>query len=71
MSTAEDPERPPAGRSSPDPRRPRLLIAGVVLGVVVFVIAFMLLVSQCGTDSETEIYGSAAGVATTATSAVQ
>jgi hypothetical protein len=53
MSTADDPEGPP----SADPKRSRRLIVGVALGAVVVVIAFMVLVSQCGTDNGSEIYG--------------
>jgi hypothetical protein len=65
MSTTDDPDRPPPddGRGTADPKRSRLLIAGVVLGAVVFVITFMVLVSQCGTSDESEIYGGAASPA--------
>jgi hypothetical protein len=56
MSTTDDPDQPP-DRPTVDPKRSRQLIAGVVLGAVVFVIGFMLLVSQCGTGDDDEIYG--------------
>jgi hypothetical protein len=70
MSTADDPDRPPPDqRSSVAPGRARMLIALTVLGAVVLVIAFMLLVSQCGTDEDNEVVG-AVGT-TTAVSAVQ
>jgi hypothetical protein len=86
MSTAEDPERPPPDRPPPyrapsdrpptgpggaAPRRNRLLIAGVVLGAVVLVIAFMLLVSQCGTGDDSEIYGATSVAGTAGVSVVQ
>ena len=67
MSTADDPERPP----SPDPKRSRRLIVGVVLGAVVVVIAFMLLVSQCGTGNDSEIYGAGVVPPSAVSSAVQ
>jgi hypothetical protein len=57
MSTTDDPDQPPHDRPTVDPKRSRQLIAGVVLGAVVFVIGFMLLVSQCGTGGDDEIYG--------------
>jgi hypothetical protein len=58
MSTADDPGRPPrSDRPSIDPKRTRLLIAAVVLGAVVLVIAFMVLVSQCGAENDSEIVG--------------
>ncbi len=58
MSTADDPDRPPPDdRSTAGQKRSRLLIAAVVLGAVILVIAFMVLVSQCGSGNDSEIYG--------------
>ena len=63
MSEAGDPPGPddPAGpreRPTMSAGRSRALIGGTVLGAALFVIAFMLLVSQCGTgDDGGEIYG--------------
>jgi hypothetical protein len=72
MSTADDPERPPsAGPPRPNPKRTRLLIAGVALAAVVLVITFMLLVSQCATDGDSEIYGSGGVAPSGDVSAVQ
>lgn len=45
-------EEPQLGR-----RRARAVIVGTVLGVTVLVIAFMLLVSRCGTGDGGEISG--------------
>lgn len=76
MSTAEDPDRPPPDQPPPDqrssvaPGRARMLIALTVLGAVVLVIGFMLLVSQCGTDEDSEVVGAAAAP-TAAVSGVQ
>jgi hypothetical protein len=68
-SGREDPDRPPEpprlGR-----HRGRAVIVGVVLGAAALVIAFMVLVSQCGTGDESEIYGRA-GNPTTATALVR
>lgn len=59
----DDPGRDEPGRPPERPilsgRRSRALIVGTVLGVAVFLIAFMLLVSQCGTGDDSEIYGRA------------
>jgi len=71
MSTTDDPDQPPPDRPTVDPKRGRLLIAGVVLGAVVFVIGFMLLVSQCGTGSDDEIYGGGAVAPPAGVSVVQ
>jgi hypothetical protein len=58
MSTAEDPERPPSPERTG--ARSRVAIAAAVLGAVVLVIAFMVLVSQCGSSDDTEITGARA-----------
>ena len=63
MSTAD---QPPPGRRDPEnrPARPtrspnqtRALIVGTVVGGIVLVVAFMLIVSQCGTGADGQIYG--------------
>jgi hypothetical protein len=63
MSTADqpppaprDPEHRPAG-SRRSPKQMRALIVGTVVGGIVLVVAFMLIVSQCGTGADGEIYG--------------
>jgi hypothetical protein len=63
MSTADEP--PPArrdaenrpGRPTRSPKQMRALIVGTILGGIVLVVAFMLIVSQCGTGADGEIYG--------------
>jgi hypothetical protein len=56
----DEPARPPE-RPTLSGRRSRALIVGTVLGVALFVIAFMLLVSRCGTgDDGGEVYGAPA-----------
>jgi hypothetical protein len=55
MSTADDPERPPSPERTG--ARSRLVIAAVALGVVALVITFMVLVSRCGADDDSQIYG--------------
>jgi hypothetical protein len=63
MSTADEP--PPARRDPDDrpvrptrsPKQMRTLIVGTIVGGIVLVVAFMLLVSQCGTGADGEIYG--------------
>jgi hypothetical protein len=55
MSTADEPDRPPSPERTG--ARSRIVIAAVALGVVVFVITFMVLVSQCGGDDDSQIYG--------------
>jgi hypothetical protein len=69
MSTADE---PPTGREGPEnrPGRPtrsvkqtRALLIGVLVGGIVLVVAFMLLVSQCGTGNDGGIYGSGPGPA--------
>jgi len=68
MTTADEPTPdqrepgPPPGEPARSGKRIRTLLIGVVVGGVLFVIAFMLLVSQCGTDDSGGIYG--AGPAT-------
>jgi hypothetical protein len=62
MSEAQRPagDQPgrPTGRPTPEGRRRgRLLIPGVVIAAIVIVFAIILLVSQCGTDEEGDIYG--------------
>jgi hypothetical protein len=48
----------PPARPSETPRpRSRALIVGAALAAFVLIFAFILLVSQCGTDDDSEIYG--------------
>jgi len=63
MSTAD---KPPPARRDPEnrpvrptrsPRQMRALLVGVLVGGIVLVVAFMLLVSQCGTSEAGGIYG--------------
>jgi hypothetical protein len=51
-----DPGRPSHGVSDSGRRRGRWLIPGVIVAVVAFLVAFMLLVSQCGGGSGS-VYG--------------
>jgi hypothetical protein len=53
---SRDPGRPSPGISDSGRKRGRWLIPGVIVAVVLFLVAFMLLVSQCGGDSG-EVYG--------------
>ena len=56
----EQPRQPGGPPTTPaGGRRGRALIVALVLGAAAFVIAFMLLVSQCGTDEDGSIYGQA------------
>jgi hypothetical protein len=63
MSTADEP--PPPRRDPEDrpvrptrsPKQMRTLIVGTIVGGIVLVVAFMLIVSQCGTGADGEIYG--------------
>lgn len=58
----EQPDRP-SGRPTPTGRRVgRFGIPALVIGVFVFIFAFILLVSQCGTDDEGEVYDTGSGV---------
>ncbi|TFV87721.1 hypothetical protein E4P40_11165 [Blastococcus sp. CT_GayMR20] len=63
MSTADEPRPPrpdPADRPARPTRSPkqmRALIVGTIVGGIVLVFAFMLIVSQCGTGADGEIYG--------------
>ncbi len=57
------PEQPSGRPTAPGRRRWRYGIPLAVLGAAAFVIAFMLLVSQCGTDEEGSVYGQRSGVA--------
>ena len=60
MSTTDEPDRPPPEEPETiEPKRARLLIAGVVLGGVVLVLAVMLLVGQCASRDDSQIYGAA------------
>ncbi|SNR30839.1 hypothetical protein [Blastococcus mobilis] len=70
MSTADDPDRSPSADRT-GRKRGRLLIAGAVLGAVVLVLGFMLLVSQCGTGGDSEIYGRGAVPSSAGISLVQ
>ena len=49
------PEDPRRGMT-PRPKRGRALFLGTFLGLIVMVFAIILLVSQCGTDDEDEVY---------------
>jgi hypothetical protein len=40
----------------------RALIVGTIVGGIVLVVAFMLIVSQCGTGADGEIYGAGQSV---------
>ena len=61
---SEDRPEPPAGRPTAAGRRlGRYVIPLVVLGAAAFVIAFMLLVSQCGTDAEGSVHARGSGAA--------
>ena len=54
-------------RSTLSRGRSRALIVGTVLGVALFLIAFMLVVSRCGTgDDGGEVYGAPAAEVQTA-----
>jgi hypothetical protein len=50
-------DRPPVRPSGKARTRTRAVIVGVTLGALVLVFGFMLLVSQCGTGDDSEIYG--------------
>ncbi|MGX5655340.1 hypothetical protein ACWKWC_11265 [Geodermatophilus nigrescens] len=54
-AAAPDPEDPRRGMN-PRPKRGRALFLGTFLGLIVMVFAIILLVSQCGTDDDDEVY---------------
>ncbi|SDC76206.1 hypothetical protein SAMN05660690_2446 [Geodermatophilus telluris] len=53
--TTPDPEDPRRGMH-PRPKRGRALFFGTFAGLVVFVFLFIVLVSQCGTGDDDEVY---------------
>ncbi|MGY1730338.1 hypothetical protein ACI798_02365 [Geodermatophilus sp. SYSU D01045] len=50
-----DPDDPRRGMQ-PRPKRGRAVLLGTFLGLIVLVFAFILLVSQCGTGDDDEVY---------------
>ena len=58
MSQAARPPEPddPRRGMHPRPKRGRAVLLGTFLGLIVMVFAIILLVSQCGTDDEDEVY---------------
>jgi hypothetical protein len=50
-----EPEDPRRGMN-PRPKRGRALFLGTFAGLIVMVFAIILLVSQCGTDDDDEVY---------------
>ncbi|MGY1668722.1 hypothetical protein ACI79O_22830 [Geodermatophilus sp. SYSU D00696] len=51
-----DPQEPRRGMPPPRPRRGRAVFFGTFLALLVAVFAFILLVSQCGTGDDDEVY---------------
>ncbi|GAB3197928.1 hypothetical protein GCM10027261_24200 [Geodermatophilus arenarius] len=58
MSQAARPPDPDDARRGmqPRPKRGRAMFFGTFLGLIVLVFAFILLVSQCGTGDDDEVY---------------
>ncbi|MGY1653886.1 hypothetical protein [Geodermatophilus sp. SYSU D01119] len=54
-ASAPDPQDPRRGMN-PRPKRGRAMFLGTFLGLIVLVFAIILLVSQCGTGDDDEVY---------------
>ncbi len=59
-SPSDEPDKPTGRPTDAGRRRGRVLVPGVIVGVILFVFAFMLLVTRCG-SSQDEVGGSRAG----------
>jgi hypothetical protein len=52
-----DEPRTPSGRPAKSARRARILIFALIILAILAIFAFILLVSQAGTDDDSDIYG--------------